>query len=642
MILKQALTTSALFLFTLSSNGGNAALLDLRDAQEPARVVVAGPNLPTEPVTESGDEIKEEFHQTYPINANGRVSIENINGEVRIKVWDRAAVQVDAVKRAYKKERLAEATIEVNASPETVRIRTEYPDQNQNYRSDERKYDNPAIVDYVLTIPRKGTVDSAELINGSLTIEGVEGNVKASSINGHLTASGLMGEAKLSTINGPLEAVFSHLEESKGIYLQSVNGPLTLTIPSDSNASVRASTVHGGITNDFGLSVRHGEYVGHDLDGQIGNGGARIKLGNVNGPIKINHAQDGRTLNPATSRIVDRDSVDRDVSVAVAVDVARDAASATAAMSADAAARAKEVNAARIAREVQRETQRQVDVNLREAQREVARAQAEVQRENLRVAREQIRIVRGRGYGSGSGSGSGSRFNMQETKSFTVNGTPSVNIGTFDGAITIHGWDKSEVAYTATKRANDEDELKNISIGVDQQGSSVSIIAKSPESNGSVQFDVYVPRRATLHVSSGDGHLNLEGVSGDITLRTGDGSIEVTNGGGQFQINTGDGRIHVASFEGQLDARTGDGSISLDGNFKALSARTGDGTISLSVPNGSNFIVETNSQNEINNENLTMTEDVAPSQRVKRWKIGTGGKVFVLHSGEGNIFLRSH
>ena len=45
-------------------------------------------------------------------------------------------------------------------------------------------------------------LESVELINGSLDIEGVEGAVKASSINGRVTASGLLGETKLSTING--------------------------------------------------------------------------------------------------------------------------------------------------------------------------------------------------------------------------------------------------------------------------------------------------------------------------------------------------------------------------------------------------------------------------------------------------------
>src|SRR5215216_3571591 len=58
-----------------------------------------------------GEELREEFHQTYSLSPTGRVSLENINGAAQIKVWDRAAVQVDAVKRAYRKDRLAEARI---------------------------------------------------------------------------------------------------------------------------------------------------------------------------------------------------------------------------------------------------------------------------------------------------------------------------------------------------------------------------------------------------------------------------------------------------------------------------------------------------------------------------------------------------
>jgi len=135
--------------------------------------------------------------------------------------------------------------------------------------------------------------------------------------------------------------------------------------------------------------------------------------------------------------------------------------------------------------------------------------------------------------------------------------------------------------------------------------------------------------------------LKLEGGNGDITLRTGDGCIDVNDGGGQLQVNTGDGPIQVLRFEGQLDARTGDGTIKLDGNFNGLSARTGDGAISLSVPSNSNFTVETNADNEFTNEGLSITEDIAPSRRVKRWKIGNGGKVFVLNTGEGPIVLRS-
>ncbi|HWP55931.1 MAG TPA: hypothetical protein VN476_17505, partial [Pyrinomonadaceae bacterium] len=60
-----------------------------------------------------------------------------------------------------------------------------------------------------------------------------------------------------------------------------------LIVPSGANAQVKASTIHGGITNDFGLAVEDGQFVGHNLSGQIGSGGPRIRLTNVNGSIAI-------------------------------------------------------------------------------------------------------------------------------------------------------------------------------------------------------------------------------------------------------------------------------------------------------------------------------------------------------------------
>ena len=73
----------------------------------------------------------EEFHQTYPLSAGGRIELDNINGAVHITGWDRNEVKVDAVKYANSKERLDEAKIEVNASSESISIRTRYPDHDQ-------------------------------------------------------------------------------------------------------------------------------------------------------------------------------------------------------------------------------------------------------------------------------------------------------------------------------------------------------------------------------------------------------------------------------------------------------------------------------------------------------------------------------
>jgi DUF4097 and DUF4098 domain-containing protein YvlB len=253
-----------------------------------ARSLPVGNRVGTVDDPQTSQELTEEFHQTYPLNATGRVSIENINGGVRISVWDQNMVKVDAVKRAYKKERLDEAKVDVSTTADSVRIRTEYPDRNQSFSdSESRRYNNPAEVEYTLTIPRKARIDSADLVNGSLEIDGAEGDVKAACVNGNVKARGLTGDVKLSTVNGGVEAKITRLDESKSTSLNSVNGSIVLTIPSDSNAQVKASTIHGSITNDFGLQVNDGEYVGHDLSGQIGNGGPRIRLSNVNGSIAI-------------------------------------------------------------------------------------------------------------------------------------------------------------------------------------------------------------------------------------------------------------------------------------------------------------------------------------------------------------------
>src|SRR3712207_1721642 len=75
--------------------------------------------------------LTEEFHQSYPLAAGGRVSLSNINGGVRIRGWDRDEVRVDAVKRAATQELLREAQIRVDAAPGSVRIQTDYPDRRR-------------------------------------------------------------------------------------------------------------------------------------------------------------------------------------------------------------------------------------------------------------------------------------------------------------------------------------------------------------------------------------------------------------------------------------------------------------------------------------------------------------------------------
>ncbi|HXO34361.1 MAG TPA: DUF4097 family beta strand repeat-containing protein [Candidatus Acidoferrales bacterium] len=238
----------------------------------------------------------EEFHQTYALTSDGRVELDNINGAVHISTWDQNEVKVDAVKYADSKERLEQVRIDIDSGKDHLSIRTKYPDHDLTFNWG--SHNNPASVEYTLTVPRTARLDEIKLINGSLDVTGVTGEVHASCINGRLEAHNLSGRADLSTINGHLDAKFDQLRGSS-LELKSVNGSVELTIPSDSKAEIEASTVSGRIDNDFGLHVNHHSFVGHDLRGELGNGGPRIKLSNVNGGIEIRHASDGRALSPA-------------------------------------------------------------------------------------------------------------------------------------------------------------------------------------------------------------------------------------------------------------------------------------------------------------------------------------------------------
>jgi DUF4097 and DUF4098 domain-containing protein YvlB len=253
----------------------------------------------------------EEFHQTYALTADGRIELDNINGAVHITSWDRNEVKVDAVKYADNKEKLDLAKIEIDASKDLIAIKTKYRDHDLTFNWG--SHNNPASVEYTLTVPRTARLDEIKLINGALDVTGISGEVQASCINGRLEAKDLSGRAHLSTINGRLEAEFSQLS-GHTLELNSVNGSVALTIPSDSMAEIEASTVSGGIDNDFGLRVNHHRFVGHDLRGELGTGGTRIKLSDVNGRIDIHHAQDGRTLSPVKD-LTHRDDDDDDSTI---------------------------------------------------------------------------------------------------------------------------------------------------------------------------------------------------------------------------------------------------------------------------------------------------------------------------------------
>lgn len=234
--------------------------------------------------TSASARMTREDTQTFPLAADGQLSLENVNGDVTIEAWDRGEVMIATVIEAKTEASLEDVEIRIDAGENRIHVETVYSEKRR------KRYD-AAEVDYTIHMPRTAHVRELDLVNGSVTLSGLAGNVSAEIVNGRAEARELAGDIEMTTVNGSLKVSLSRLAAGQSIELESVNGSLDLLIPGDADADVEAETVHGHIRNDFGLHEKRDESAGSAaVQGTLGRGGASVQLETVNGSIDIRQA----------------------------------------------------------------------------------------------------------------------------------------------------------------------------------------------------------------------------------------------------------------------------------------------------------------------------------------------------------------
>ncbi|HEY2847907.1 MAG TPA: DUF4097 family beta strand repeat-containing protein, partial [Pyrinomonadaceae bacterium] len=424
-----------------SSTGSPANLNAVNNAAAPAAYV-------------SADET-EHFDQTYPITPNGRVNLSNINGGVTVEAWDRNEVRVEYTKTADSKERLNDVNVRIDSRADAISVDTDYDNWKRDNNNTDHgwKFSGKLEVTFKLTVPRGAMLNQIETVNGSVDLADFTNFTRVSAVNGNVNARNIRGTARLSTVNGEVHADFDRLENGSRISLDTVNGHVNLVIPSDSNATVKADSLNGNITNDFGLPVRKGKYVGRDLYGRLGNGEVQIKLSSVNGQLAIGRKNDGRQLSPSTNLLPakgkdddDWDSdADVDVNVNPKVKIDKDKINKQIRESV-------QKNQAEITRATTRVNTEMAKVgpeiakaiaDSATATADVAANAAEIQR-NIQDAVRSVNAV----YISG--------VPRVETKSntFQVRGTPMVTIEGAECSVKVTGWDRPEIQYRVVQFSN--------------------------------------------------------------------------------------------------------------------------------------------------------------------------------------------
>lgn len=592
----------------------------------------------------------ERFEQSYPLNANGRVSVSNINGSITVEAWDRNEVKLVAVKTADSRETLAEVELRIDARPDHFSVETDY--SSWKNRDGQRWKDKRLRVEFNLMVPRAANLNEIESVNGSITLSNFTNYTRATAVNGGVKATNLRGTAILSTVNGTTQADFDAVQPNSKISLSTVNGSVNLLVPSDINATVKADTVNGSINNDFGLPVRKGEYVGRDLYGRIGSGEAQIKLDSVNGGLSIRRKQDGRNPNPATN-LLPQKSRDRDN------DWDDDSGNL--------------INTEKINREVEKSVKeahkntakamKQTEKEIKKNQPELAKATVEAVSAAKAVVGDVVTAIaaedleklkelqsRQKEAMARLRSVSWTAPTMEEkTDGFPVKSNPTITIDANNCSVFVRGWDKPEVKYSLRQisRPNLSPAQKMAEVKTEKTDSNIKITVLNDASetydtlntSDSVRVEVFAPKKSNLRILT-NREIRLENVSGDIKLAGGAGAINVRDADGKLNVSSTEGRIRLIGFRGEVEAKSECGTMNFDGDFQKLSARTVEGTIVLYLPEDANANIESNNK-EMQAEGIEL-KFLGDGKSTSKWKIGDGGKNFLLYtSAEGKIFLRN-
>jgi DUF4097 and DUF4098 domain-containing protein YvlB len=221
--------------------------------------------------------VTREFTRTFPLNADGSVELNNVNGTVRIEGWDKDEVEVRAVKTTPDSaSSLDLVAIDIESKPDAVSISTRYP-QEEGVE---------VAVDYVIHVPRRAQLNRINNVNGTLRVVSSESIGDLHTVNGNIEVYEGGGNVRAHTTNGNVYLELKSPADSRGASAETTNGSVLLAVPADLPADLDARCMNGNFSSELPLELR-GADKPRTVHGKLAHGGAPIHLSTINGAIRV-------------------------------------------------------------------------------------------------------------------------------------------------------------------------------------------------------------------------------------------------------------------------------------------------------------------------------------------------------------------
>ncbi len=262
---------------------------------------------------------------TFAFSKDGAISVGIPDGEIVVRGWAEARVQIKATSERDNIRLDASSshlTLETSGGggdahfeitvPYGVRVQARAQSGDVSVRGTKSEVEASS---------QSGSVTVTDAVR-RLEVSSLSGDVEAERVNGDVEIRSVSGDAKLADVTGDIEiesvsgdvsidgAVAKYVRahttsggvsyrgtiDPQGRYeLVSHSGDVDITIPQGSGAQLTVSTWSGAVESDFPITLRPGEHgigsaVAKRFTFEIGNAAARISLESFSGDININSA----------------------------------------------------------------------------------------------------------------------------------------------------------------------------------------------------------------------------------------------------------------------------------------------------------------------------------------------------------------
>lgn len=262
-------------------------LLDVREG--PGRAAAR-----SMPVVMSG--AQEEFRWQGRVQPGQTLEIKGVNGNVRAEGTSGNQAEVVASKKGRQSDPKG-VEIRVVEHANGVTICAVYPSPDGTRPNDCQPgragnvnvSNNDVSVDFTVRVPA-GVRFAGRTVNGGVEAERIGADVEASTVNGsiNINASGI---AEANTVNGSIKASMGNASWANELKFNTVNGSITLELPSALSTEMRAETLNGDVISDFPMNMQSAreERPGRPkrVTATIGSGGRQLVLKTVNGDIRL-------------------------------------------------------------------------------------------------------------------------------------------------------------------------------------------------------------------------------------------------------------------------------------------------------------------------------------------------------------------